>query len=90
MRGPTSDRQHAPHLDPVTTTGSARIKKGHGVRAGRPRPADNTPQSPHRGARSEVALHGAMARQAANCRIWLFFQIKRLATLGYAAGSVPS
>ena len=39
MRGPTSDRQHTPHLVAGTTTGSARIKNPNGVRAGRPPPA---------------------------------------------------
>ena len=41
MRGPTNDRQHAPHLDAGTTTGDARTKKANGVRAGRPHPAAN-------------------------------------------------
>jgi hypothetical protein len=41
MREPTSDRQHAPHLDAGTTTGSAHTKNPIGVRAGRPRPADS-------------------------------------------------
>jgi hypothetical protein len=40
MRGPTSDRQDAPHLVQATT-GNARTKKANGVRAGRPRPAAN-------------------------------------------------
>ena len=52
MRGPTSDRQHTPHLDAGTTTASARTKNPNGVRAGRPHPADSTPQSSDRGARN--------------------------------------
>ena len=39
-----------------TTTGSARTKNPNGVRAGRPRPADSTPQSSDRGARN-MRLH---------------------------------
>ena len=42
-RGPTSDRQHTPHLDPGTTTRSARTQNPNGVPAGRPRLADSTP-----------------------------------------------
>jgi conjugative relaxase-like TrwC/TraI family protein len=52
IREPTSDMQHAPHLVAATTTGSARTKHPNGVRAGRPRPADNTPQSADCGARN--------------------------------------
>jgi hypothetical protein len=52
MRGPTSDRQHTPHLDAGTTTASARTKNPNGVRAARPHPADSTPQSSDRGARN--------------------------------------
>ena len=65
-----------------TTTGSARTKDPNGVRAGRPRPADST-ASVVRSRRSEheVALHAAMAGQAAHCRIWLF-QIKGRASPG--------
>jgi hypothetical protein len=64
-------------------------QKGHGVRAVRPRPADSTPQSSHRGARNEVALHAAMERQAADCRICLYFQIKAPRVL-LRAGLAPA
>ncbi len=57
MRGPTSDRQDTPH-SVQATTGSARTKNPNGVRAGRPRPADSTPQSSHRGAQN-MRLHSA-------------------------------
>ena len=56
MRGPTSDRQHTPHLVAGTTTGSAHTNNPNGVRAGRPRPADSTAQSSDRGARN-MRLH---------------------------------
>ena len=56
MRGPTSDRQHTPHLVAGATTGSARTKNPVSVRTGRPRPADSTPQSSDRGARN-MRLH---------------------------------
>ena len=52
MRGPTSDRQHTPHLDAGTTTGSAHTKNPNVVRAGRPLPAGSTPQSSNRGAQN--------------------------------------
>src|SRR5215203_3195044 len=55
MRGPTSDRQDAPHLVQAAT-GNARTKEANGVRAGRPRPADSAPQSSDRGALS-MRLH---------------------------------
>jgi hypothetical protein len=45
MRGPTSDRQHTPHPDPGTTTGSARTKSPNGVRTGQPHPAANPGQA---------------------------------------------
>ena len=57
MRGPTSHRQDAPH-SVQATSGSARTKDPNGVRAGRPRPADSTPQPSHRGARN-MRLHSA-------------------------------
>jgi hypothetical protein len=56
MRRPMSGRQHTPHLDAGTTTGSACTNNPNGVRAGRPHPADSTPQSSDRGARN-VRLH---------------------------------
>ena len=72
-----------------TTTGSARTKNPNGVRAGRPRPADSTPQSSDRGARN-MRLHSTRRWQdrqkAAHCRIWLF-QIK--APLRPPRGGVP-
>ena len=43
-------------LSRSSTTGSARTKNPNGVRAGRPRPADSTPQSSDRGARN-MRLH---------------------------------
>src|SRR5512132_4125879 len=50
-RGLTNDRQHTPHLDAGTTTGSARTKNPNGVRAGSPRAGDSTPpQSSDHGA----------------------------------------
>jgi hypothetical protein len=67
MRGPTSDRQYAPRLVQAMA-GSARTKHPNGVRAGGPRPADNTPQLLDRGAQSmrsqerlgvAAGLHGA-------------------------------
>src|SRR5215213_4941462 len=57
MRGPTSDRQDAPH-SAQATTGNARTRDPNGVRAGRPRPADSTPQPSHRGAQN-MRLHAA-------------------------------
>ena len=45
------------------TTGSARTKNPNGVRAGRPRPADSTPQSSDRGARN-MRLHSTRRWQA--------------------------
>ena len=47
-RGLTNYRQHTPHPD-AGTTSSARTKNLNGVRTGRPRPADDTPQSSDRG-----------------------------------------
>jgi hypothetical protein len=81
MPGPTSDKQHTPHLDAGATTGSALPRPPNGVRAGRARPADSTP-SIARSQQSEhgVPLHAATAGQAeraAHCRRWRFFQIKR-------------
>ena len=43
MRGPTSDRQHTPHLDAGTTTASARTKHPVTVRTGQPHPAVKPP-----------------------------------------------
>ena len=47
---------------PATTTASARTKNPNGVRAGRPRPADSTPQSSDRGARN-MRLRSTRRRQ---------------------------
>jgi hypothetical protein len=55
MRGPTSHTQDAPH-SVQATTGSARTNNPNGVPAGRPRPADSTPQSSNRGAQN-MRLH---------------------------------
>ena len=54
-----ADERHAGRtaLSPATT-GSARTKDPNGVRAGRPRPADSTPQSSNRGAQN-MRLHSA-------------------------------
>jgi hypothetical protein len=41
MRGPTSERQHTPHLDAGTTKASARTKHPNGVRTGQLHPAAN-------------------------------------------------
>ena len=49
IRGPTSHTPDAPH-SVQGTSGSARTNVPNGVPAGRPRPADSTPQSSHRGA----------------------------------------
>jgi hypothetical protein len=92
-QGPTNDRQHTPHIDASATTGKAHTKQLVNVRTGQSRPADSTAQW-FGSRRSEyvIALQATMAGQAgqaAHCRVWLFL-IKRLATLGYAAGSVPS
>ena len=57
MRGPTSHTQDAPH-SVQGTSGSARTKNPNGVPAGRPRPADSTPQSSNRGAQN-MRLHSA-------------------------------
>ena len=58
MRGPTSHTQDAAH-SVQGTSGSARTNNPNGVPAGRPRPADSTPQSSNRGAQNnEVALRG--------------------------------
>jgi hypothetical protein len=56
MQRPMSGSQRTSHLDAGTTTSSACTKNPNGVRAGRPRPADNTPQSSDRGARN-MRLH---------------------------------
>src|SRR4029453_6436092 len=55
MRGPTSHTQDAPH-SVQGTSGSARTNNPNGVPAGRPRPADSTPQSSNRGAQN-MRLH---------------------------------
>jgi hypothetical protein len=57
MRGPTSHRQHIPH-SVQGTSGSARTNNPNGVPAGRPHPADSTPQSSNRGAQN-MRLHSA-------------------------------
>src|SRR5512132_1861160 len=57
MRGPTSHTQDAPH-SVQGTSGSARTNNPNGVPAGRPRPADSTPQSLNRGAQN-MKLHSA-------------------------------
>ena len=57
MRGPTSHTQDAPH-SVQGTSGSARTNNPNGVPAGRPRPADSTPQSSNRGAQN-MRLHSA-------------------------------
>ena len=85
MPGPTSDRQHTPHLVAGTTIASARTKNPNGVRAGRPQPADN-----HRGVSDEPCkwpntsscCAGAVVRRmqswraarAADCRIGGLYQ----------------
>jgi hypothetical protein len=51
MRGPSSHTQDAPH-SVRATSGSARSNNPNGVRAGRRRPADSTPQWSDRGART--------------------------------------
>jgi hypothetical protein len=50
IRGATSGRQRTVHLDAGTTIASARTKNPNVVRAGRPHPADSTPQLSNRGA----------------------------------------
>ena len=92
-QGPTNDSEHTPHIDAGATTGKAHTRQLVNVRTGQSRPADSTAQW-FGSRRSEyvIALQATMAGQAgqaAHCRVWLFL-IKRLATLGYAAGSVPS
>ena len=54
---PTSHTQDAPH-SVQGTSGSARTNNPNGVPAGRPRPADSTPQSSNRGAQN-MRLHPA-------------------------------
>jgi hypothetical protein len=85
MRGPTSDRPHAPQA--ATTTSSARTRPPNSVPAGRPRPADSTPAVRSQRSEHEDALHAAMAGQAAHCRIWLFFRSR--AGLRPASGACP-
>jgi conjugative relaxase-like TrwC/TraI family protein len=80
-RGLTNGRQHTPHLVAGTTTGSAPTKHPNGVRAGRPRPANSTPQPSDRGTRN-TKLHSRrlqnrqLSRSACGqdrpCRIWPF------------------
>jgi hypothetical protein len=95
MREPTSDRQHTPHLDAGTTTRSARTKNPHGVRAGRPRPADNPPQSSDRGARQMITPRGdgrpsvLELRAATNCRIWLSIRSRARLRRAGPAGRHP-
>jgi hypothetical protein len=62
MRGPMSDRRHTPHLDAGTTTGSAHTNNANGVRAGRPRPADNTPAVRSQHSEHQDAIHAATGR----------------------------
>ena len=50
IRGATSGRQRTVHLDAGTTIASARTKNPNVVPAGRPHPADSTPQLSNRGA----------------------------------------
>jgi hypothetical protein len=57
VRGPTGHTQDAPH-SVQGTSGSARTNNPNGVPAGRPRPADSTPQSSNRGAQN-MRLHSA-------------------------------
>jgi hypothetical protein len=64
--------EHTPHLDPGTTTRSARTQNPNGVPAGRPRLADSTPvvRSPALG--TWGCTPRGRGRTAAHCRIWLF------------------
>ena len=77
MRGPTSDRQRTPHLDAGTTTRSARTKNPNGVQSGRPRPADNTPQSSDRGARQMITSRGDGRTGSTLPNLALFIMIAR-------------
>jgi hypothetical protein len=43
IRGPTSDRQHTPHLDACATTARARTKNRYHVQADQPRRGHNSP-----------------------------------------------
>jgi hypothetical protein len=61
IRRPMSGWQHIAHVDAGATTGSACTDNPNGVRAGRPRPADSTPQASDRGARN-VGLHNWAGR----------------------------
>jgi hypothetical protein len=61
IRGATSGRQRTVHLDAGTTIASARTKNPNVVRAGRPHPADSTPQSSNRGA-PNTRLHSTRGR----------------------------
>jgi hypothetical protein len=63
MRRPMSGRQHTPHLDAGTTTGSAHTNNPDGVPAARPRPADSASQS-DRAARNVRRLHKWAGRMA--------------------------
>jgi len=61
-----SDVPYAPHSG-QGTSGSARTNNPNGVPAGRPRPADSTPQSSNRGAQN-MRLHSARWQAAAVIR----------------------
>jgi len=82
MPGPPSHRQNAPHSGPVTT-GSAYTNNPNGVQAGRPRPADSTPQSSNRGAQNmrshstrwqDTAQSGSFRSRAGDGAVGLGFQ----------------
>jgi hypothetical protein len=62
-QGLTNHRQHPPHSDAGTTTGSTRTNSPNGVQAGRPRRADSTrPQSSHCSARN-MRMHATRRPQ---------------------------
>ena len=65
MRGPTSDRQHTPHLVAGTTTASARTKHPVNVRTGQPHPAANPVELLRRGCGSPDTV---MARSHGSTR----------------------
>ena len=88
MRGPTSHTQDAAH-SVQGTSGSARTNNPNGVPAGRPRPADSTPQSSNRGAQN-MRLHSARwqdrHQHAAESGV---FQIKAPRERGAAGAACP-